>query len=142
LWKIESTSVLDLYAKTSMHSWSSFKDAFKDYIMITVGIFTLYEGSNFRYFDLGQFLNRQVDNVDRPLSVTHVEMLMALSCFIDIQEGADMVTPVTFGHRVSLQLKTLMERDLVRLSPFSEVRKALKNYMARDMNAPVCASAA
>ena len=129
-----------------MHSWNSFKDAFKEYIMKTVGIFTLYEGSNFRYFDLGQFLNRQVDNVDRPLSVTHVEMLMALSCFIDIQEGADMVTPVTFGHRVSLQLKTLMERDLVRLSPFSEVRKALKNYGTIDvdchMNDGVCASAA
>jgi hypothetical protein len=129
-----------------MHSWSSFKTAFKHYIMTTTGVFTLHEGSNFRYFDLGQFLERQVDNVNRPLSVTHVEMLMALSCFIDIQEGADMVTAVTFGHRASLQLKRLIERDLVRLSPFSEVRKALKNYGTIDvdchMNGVACASAA
>jgi hypothetical protein len=143
--KFETTPVRWFLVKRRMHSWNSFKQAFKDYIMTTVGIFTLYEGSNFRYFDLGQFLERQVTNVNRPLSVTHVEMLMALSCFIDIQESANTVNGGTFGHTGRMQLKTLIERDLVRLSPFSQVKKDIINYVPYNPMigaVAACASAA
>jgi len=143
--KFETTWPWYCYIKTTMHSWNSFKAAFKHYIMTTTGVFTLHEGSNFRYFDLDSFLERQVTNLDRPLSVTHVEMLMALSCFIDIQESANTINAGTFGHTGRLRLKTLMERDFVRLSPFSQVKKDIMNYVPYTpaiVTLATCASAA
>jgi hypothetical protein len=109
--------------------WSDFKQRFKQYIRNTVGLFTLLENTSFVYFDLDRFLECQASTIIRPRSVTQIEMLMSLATFIDIVESGENVELEPISHRVLLNLKALIAGDLLRLSPYSRLKKRCLSFM-------------
>jgi len=122
-----------------VYNWPEFKAAFLNYIRTTCGLFTLLDDTSFPYFDLDSFLTRQSRAIQ--LSTTQVEMLMSLACFIDIHEGRGHVTIDTFPGPRRLQLKTLIEQNLVQLHPCSLVKQGCISYMTVNMGG-ICSAAA
>ena len=106
-----------------MTAWCRFNISFLKYIRETTGLFTLIENTSFPYFKLEQFLKRQCEG--RPLSTTQVEMLMALACFIDIQEYSGNISIEMFPPHIKKQFKTLIEKNYIQLNPYSIIRKTL-----------------
>ena len=109
--------------------WSSFKRGFNQYIRQTTGLFTLIEPTNLVYFDLDMFLARICERAGQ-LSHTQVEMLMALSTFIDMKEAEGVFPFNIIPVRVILQLKNLIEKGLIQIFPFSIIKKGCVNYMS------------
>lgn len=109
--------------------WSAFKHRFKHYIRYTIGLFTLLENTSFIYFDLDKFLESQASTINRPRSVTQIEMLMSLATFIDTVEMDENVELELIPNRVLLNLKALVLGDLLRLSPYSGLKKRCISFM-------------
>jgi hypothetical protein len=109
--------------------WSDFKEMFKQYIRNTVGLFTLLENTSFVYFDLDRFLDSQANTINRPRSVTQIEMLMSLATFIHIVESDENTVLEPISHRVLLNLKALIAGDLLKLSPYSRLKKQCLSFM-------------
>jgi hypothetical protein len=108
--------------------WSSFKRGFNQYIRQTTGLFTLIDPSNLVYFDLDMFLTRICERTGQ-LSHTQVEMLMALSTYIDIKEAEAMFPFNIIPTRVILHLKNLIEREYIQIHPFSLIKKGCLAYL-------------
>ena len=120
--------------------WSSFKRGFNQYIRQTTGLFTLIEPTNLVYFDLDMFLARICERTEQ-LSHTQIEMLMALSTYIDIKE-AEMVFPFNIiPVRVIRQLKNLIEKGCIQIHPFSLIKKGCLNYLGTNNPASVFTAA-
>jgi len=109
--------------------WSIFKARFKHYIRNTVGLFTLLENTSFIYFDLDRFLVSQASTINRPRSITQIEMLMSLATFIDILEMDENVELELIPSRVVLNLKALIASNLLRLVPYSRLKKKCMSFM-------------
>jgi hypothetical protein len=123
-----------------VYTWPDFKAEFMIYIRNTPGLFTLLEDTSFPSFDLDAFLTRQHRAFTR-LTTTQIEMLMSLGCFIDIHEGLGHVTMDTFPALHRLQLKTLIQQNLVQLHPCSLVKRGCISYMTVTMGG-ICSAAA
>ena len=124
--------------------WSIFKARFKHYIRNTVGLFTLLENTSFIYFDLDRFLVSQASTINRPRSITQIEMLMSLATFIDILEMDENVELELIPSRVVLNLKALIASNLLRLVPYSRLKKKCMSTETVDIseNSAISASAA
>jgi hypothetical protein len=120
--------------------WSSFKRGFNQYIRRTTGLFTLIDPSNLVYFDLDMFLARICERAGE-LSHTQVEMLMALSTYIDIKEAEAMFPFNIIPTRVILHLKNLIERDYIQIHPFSVIKKCCLAYLGAKKAGYASASA-
>lgn len=118
----------------AFQDWLAFKKAFKNYIRTTIGLFTLLDNTSFTHFELDYFLERQA-NSNRVPTVLHIEMLMALSSFMDIEEG-NIHTNI-LPHKIKLFVKDLINRDLLLLNPYSKVKSECINYFEEAL----CASA-
>ena len=116
----------------AFQDWLSFKKAFKHYIRTTIGLFTLLDNTSFAYFELDYFLERQADSIRAP-TVLHIEMLMALSSFIDIEE--DNIDTIILKHKTKLFLKKLINRDLLQLHPYSKIKRLCLNYFEGTLTA-------
>jgi hypothetical protein len=123
-----------------IQNWQEFNTQFKRYIRETFGIFTV-EQPDLEYFNLNQFLRRQVYHArnNGQLSMMQVETLMALSTFIDIQENIQNITFDIFPEEVVIQFKTLIENNLIRISPYSSIRLSCVNHMDIEEFAPAVA---
>jgi len=127
----------------AINNWASFKRLFKKYISSTVGIFTLITETDFTYFDLDRFLEMRASTTN--ITMTQIEMLMALSTFIEIQEFINAVNFDIIPGPTKRQLKVLIEKDHLRLHPFSKLKRQCLEYLAISPEAAiasVCASAA
>ena len=122
--------------------WSSFKDRFKNYVRTTIGLFTLLENTSFIYFDLDKFLENQASSISRQRSITQNEMLMSLATFIDMVEMDENVEFQLIPNRILLHLKTLVKGDLLRLSPYSRLKKQCLNFMEWPVAAGLLAAPA
>jgi hypothetical protein len=120
--------------------WSSFKRGFNHYIRQTTGLFTLIDPSNLVYFDLDMFLARICERAGE-LSHTQVEMLMALSTYMDIKEAEAMFPFNIIPTRVILQLKNLIEKGLIQIHPFSLIKKGCLKYLGAKKAGYASASA-
>jgi len=109
--------------------WDTFQDKFKQYITQTTGLFTLHEPEFFQHLYVPAFLDRilQGINDNKKLSVTQIEVIMALSSFIDIIESIIAININIFPINVQVQIKTLIERGLIQLPPYSSIRYELLN---------------
>jgi hypothetical protein len=122
--------------------WSDFKEMFKQYIRNTVGLFTLLENTSFVYFDLDRFLDSQAYTIIRPRSVTQIEMLMSLATFIDIVESDENMVLEPISHRVLLNLKALIKGNLLKLSPYSRLKKQCLSFMEQAIHSTESVAAA
>jgi hypothetical protein len=109
--------------------WSVFKHRFKHYIRHTIGLFTLLENTSFVHFDLDRFLESQASTINRPRSVTQIEMLMSLATFIDVLESYENMELDPISHKVLLNMKALIAGDLLRLNPYSRLKKRCLSFM-------------
>jgi len=108
--------------------WESFKNKFKEYILTTIGLFTIHNPSSI--FNLDRFFLRIHDNIinNKKISTTQIEMLMALSTFIDIQESLQLINIEIFSKDIIIQLHTLIINNLIQLHPLSDIKKNILNY--------------
>jgi hypothetical protein len=108
--------------------WTNFKEKFKEYILNTIGLFTINNPSSI--FNLDRFLIRQYEIVtnNKKISITQIEMLMALSTFIDIQENLQTININIFPKDVIFQLQSLIINNLIQLHPYSDIKKYIMNY--------------
>ena len=108
--------------------WDSFKEVFQEYILNTIGLFTINNPSPL--FALDRFLIRIYDAFinNKNISTTQIEMLMALSTFIDIQENLKTINIKIFPRDVIFQLQLLIINNLIQLHPFSNIKKDIMNY--------------
>ena len=120
-----------------MYNWLKFKTEFLKFIRETTGLFTLLNDTSFPYFNLEQFLKRQSEG--RPLSNTQIEMLMALSCFIDTQEAFGNITIDIFPIHVKQYIRILIEKNLLQINPFNNLKKG---FMTEEVLEAVAAAAA
>ena len=122
-------------------NWSAFKASFKTYIKNTIGLFTLADNNGFTYFELDYFLERQVDasSIQKKPTLTQIEMLMALSTFMDIHE--DNINMQIFSHKFMLFFKTLIEKKYIVLSPLSNLNKKFLTYLKDTIDASAAAAA-
>jgi hypothetical protein len=127
-----------------VYNWPEFKAAFMNYIRTTCGLFTLLDDTSFPWFNLDAFLRAQTTRVGFSLPVTHIEMLMSLACFIHIHEARGLVTINTFPDTNKLQLKTLIQQNLLQLSPFSQVKTGCLEFtnINTDSEDPTAVAAA
>jgi hypothetical protein len=107
--------------------WQEFKLAFKSYITNTIGIFTQFNPANLTHFNLDAFLNKLNQNTHIMVINTQFEALSALSTFINIQEYHQNIHVNIIPMNVKLQFKTLIERNLLHLSLYSEIKTACMN---------------
>jgi len=120
-----------------MYDWLTFKIEFLKFIRETTGLFTLLSDTSFPYFNLEQFLKKQSEG--RPLSNTQIEILMALSCFIDTQEAFENITIHTFPIHVKQYIRILIETNLLQINPFNKLKKG---FMTEDVIVTLEAAAA
>ena len=108
--------------------WNCFKNNFKDYILNTIGLFTINNPTPL--FALDRFLIRIYDAFinNKNISTTQIEMLMALSTFIDIQENLKTINIEIFPKDVIFQLQPLIINNLIQLHPLSNIKKDIMNY--------------
>ena len=101
-------------------SWEEFTVAFKTYISNTEGLFTMRDAPNFAPFRLERFLEHRAaaasDN--EQFYMYHIEMLMALACFIEMNSDSDISI---FPERVILNMKTLIAHKWLRIHPSSPI---------------------
>jgi len=107
-------------------NWISFQTKFKTYAK-TPGLFTLYNTESLPYFQLEAFLDKC--NSINKYSLTQTEMLVALSTFIDIQEMDGFLNFDIFPRKIVLILRSLIEKNLIQLHPFSKIKKSCLNFM-------------
>jgi len=120
--------------------WSDFKRGFNQYIRRTFGIFTLIDPANLIYFDLDKFMD-SIYGRDGALSISKVEMLMALSTFIDIKEAENAFTFNIIPHKTIIMLKNLIDKGLLQIHPFSTIKKECANYMTPKKHSVSAAAA-
>ena len=127
-----------------VYNWPEFKTAFLNYIRTTPGLFTLRDDVTFPYFNLDAFLKQQCINADmgRQNSITQIEMLMSLACFIDIGETHGLVSFDTFPTAQRGQFKTLIQLNLIQLAATSLVKKNSIEFMIMDTVVVIGAAAA
>ena len=101
--------------------WSLFKSAFKKYCIETPGILTLSEPASLVHLDLDRFLE-VCCTTSRSLSVTQVDVLMALATYVEIVS----VDISVFPPLVQRQMNGLVQRRILDLYPFSTLRTHLR----------------
>lgn len=108
--------------------WKSFKNKFKEYILNTIGLFTIHNPS--LDFNLDRFLLRQNESLinNKEMSISQLEMLMAIATFIDIQETKQIINIEIFPKEIIFQLQTLLINNLLQIHPFSNIKKDIMNY--------------
>ena len=108
--------------------WTSFKEEFKIYIITTVGLFT-YSTPQI-CFDLDRFLLRQYNSllIKNKLGLSQIEMLMALSTFIDILESKQKIDVNIFSKDIIIYLNVLIDTKHIQINPFSNIFKEITNY--------------
>jgi len=108
--------------------WTSFKEEFKVYILTTVGLFTYSKPQI--CFDLDRFLFKQYNNVlsKSKLGLSQIEMLMALSTFIDILESKQKIDVNIFSKDIIIYLNVLIDTKHIQINPFSNIFKEITNY--------------
>ena len=108
--------------------WTSFKDKFKIYIVNTIGLFTINTPT--QCFDLDRFLIRQYESVinNKQIRIQQIEMLMALSTFIDILESEQKIDINIFSKETILYLNVLIDTKYLQKNPFSNIIKNITNY--------------
>ena len=108
--------------------WESFKNKFKEYILNTIGLFTIHNPIS--CFNLDRFLLRQYESLinNKQISISQIEMLMALATFIDIQESKQTINIEIFPEEVIFQLQILIINNLLQIHPFSNIKKDIMNY--------------
>ena len=108
--------------------WTSFKEEFKIYIITTVGLFT-YSTPQI-CFDLDRFLQRQYNSLltKNKLGLSQIEMLMALSTFIDILESKQKIDVNIFTKDIIIYLNVLIDTKHIQINPFSNIFKEITNY--------------
>ena len=103
-----------------LNEWNLFKNAFKQYAMETPGILTLNEPISLKYLNLDRFLD--VCSTSSSLSITQVDVLMALATYLDIVN----VDLSVFPPMVLRQMNGLTQRGILQLNPFSDLRIHLR----------------
>ena len=108
--------------------WTSFKEEFKIYIITTVGLFT--NSTPQICFDLDRFLIRQYNSIlsKNKLGLSQIEMLMALSTFIDILESKQKIDVNIFTKDIIIYLNVLIDTKHIQINPFSNIFKEITNY--------------
>lgn len=102
--------------------WTVLKGAFYHYIQTTTGLFTLINPRDLQYFNLDGFLERMIE-ISNPLSLSQVEMIMSLATFLIHHECNKTLNSKILPKKVRLQFKALIERNVLQLNPFSQVKK-------------------
>jgi hypothetical protein len=108
--------------------WESFKNKFKEYILTTIGLFTIHNPSSI--FNLDRFFVRIHDNIinNKKISTTQIEMLMALSTFIDILESKQKIDINIFSKETIIYLNVFIDTKYLQINPFSDIIKDITNY--------------
>ena len=101
--------------------WNDFKIEFLNYILKTIGLFTVYEPSPI--FNLENFLK-----IKKIHTITQIEMLMSLSTFIEIVEGQQNLNIEIFPTAIIIQFKSLILNNLLKLHPFSILKNKILKY--------------
>ena len=104
-----------------INDWDDFKVEFLNYILNTIGLFTVYEPSPI--FNLENFLR-----IKKLHTITQIEMLMSLSTFIEIIEGKQNLELEIFPTAIIIQLKGLILNNLLRLHPYSILKNKILKY--------------
>jgi len=104
-----------------INDWNEFKIEFLKYILNTIGLFTVYEPSPI--FNLDNFLK-----IKKIHTITQIEMLMSLSTFIEIVEGTQNLNIEIFPTAITIQLKSLILNNLLKLHPFSILKNKILGY--------------
>jgi hypothetical protein len=111
-----------------MLDWHNFNNEFKNYILNTIGLFTINQPQS--CFNLERFLERRyicaINN--NKIHISQYEMLMALSVFIDIQENNQNINVETFPKNILLYLETLIQKNHLQLNPLSNLKNEIINY--------------
>ena len=113
-----------------MRSWESFKATFNLYAKNTIGLFTVFDTKSLCYFKLDYFLEKCDIMNEKPFSLTQIEMLMALSTFIEIQEANGTLEFEIFPVKIIRIMRSLIEKNILRLHPFSIIKKRCLNHAA------------
>ena len=126
-----------------MPSWIHFKSQFKRYAVTTPGIFTVFNVTSLRYFDLDTFLENCVENTRNniPLTLTKIEMLMAFSTFMDIQEMTHEMNVDIVPRQVILNLRRLIRANLIQFHPHSILKKRCVSAVYNDEDTMSAAAA-
>jgi hypothetical protein len=114
--------------------WGHLKDDFHQYIRTTTGLFTLIHPEHLQYFNLDRFLERMTEKPD-PLSLSQLEMIMSLATFLTNHEMNNTLSFRILPRRVRLQFKTLIERNVLQLCPFSKIKKACRIILYNSLPA-------
>jgi hypothetical protein len=123
----------------SINNWGEFCKRFKSYIRDTTGLFIHLENVSFTYFNLNRFLEHQVNTLNNKRSMTQIEMLMALSAFIDIQEAQGNLEAAIMPVIIMSYFNTLIEHKLLWISPYSEIKKGCRNLNSGTNSAAAAA---
>ena len=111
-----------------MRSWESFKGTFNLYAKNTSGLFSIFDTNSLCYFKLDYFLEKCDIMNEKPFSLTQIEMLMALSTFIEIQEVNGTLEFEIFPVKIIRIMRSLIEKNILRLHPRSLVKQRCLNY--------------
>lgn len=111
-----------------MESWASFKSMFKIYAKNTIGLFTKFDTNSLCYFELDYFLEKCDIMNEKPFSLRQIEMLMALSTFIEIQEVNGDLDFEIFPAKIIRIMRSLIEKNILRLHPLSSLRQKCLRY--------------
>ena len=110
-----------------MLDWHNFNNEFKNYILNTIGLFTINQPQS--CFILERFLERRyvcaINN--NKLQMSQLEMLMALGIFIDIQENKQNINIETFPKNILIYLETLIKKNHLILNQLSNLKKEIVN---------------
>lgn len=113
-----------------MRSWADFKSIFKAYAKNTTGLFSKFDTNSLCYFELDYFLEKCDIMNEKPFSVTQVEMSMALSTFIEIQEANGTLDFNIIPGKIMRIMRSLIEKKILNLHPSSILKEECLSYGA------------
>lgn len=111
-----------------MRSWADFKTMFKAYAKNTNGLFSKFDTSSLCYFELDYFLEKCDIMNEKPFSLTQIEMMMALSSFIQIQEDNEDFDFEIIPGKIIRIMRSLIEKRILHLHPLSIVKRECLSY--------------
>ena len=125
-----------------MRSWESFKNTFNLYAKNTPGLFSIFDTTSLCYFKLDYFLEKCDIMNEKPFSLTQIEMLMALSTFIEIQEVNGDLEFEIFPGKIIRIMRSLIQKNILHLHPLSSLREECLSYAPFNNNPVPLAAAA
>lgn len=102
----------------------------------------MFDTNSLCYFKLDYFLEKCDIMNEKPFSLTQIEMLMALSTFIEIQESNGALEFEIFPAKIIRVMRSLIEKKILRLHPLSSLRQEFLRYAPFNNNPVPLAAAA